>query len=254
MLRTALALANRKVHVFPCLPRGKEPAVAGGVKAATTDQQIIRQWWGARPDCNIAIATGARSGIFAVDVDGVDGEFELRRLEAEHGALPPTVEVITGGGRHLYFKMPKVSVRNSAGKLGKNIDVRGDGGYCLTPPSVHPGGRCYAWSVDSANAFAVAPDWLLVKIVKPTNGNGALPTPPAEWRDLVLGGVGEGQRNHSVTRLAGYLLRRHVDPLVALEFLTAWNETRCQPPLDATEVARIVDSIAGRELKRRDGE
>ena len=85
-----------------------------------------------------------------------------------------------------------------------------------------------------------------------SNGNGALPTPPAEWRDLVLCGVGEGQRNYSVTRLAGYLLRRHVDPLVALEFLTAWNATRCLPPLDTAEVARIVDSIAGRELKRRD--
>ena len=251
MLRTALALAKRKLHVFPCLPRGKEPAVAGGFKAATTDPQIIQQWWCARPDYNVAIATGAISGIFAVDVDGLDGEFELRRLEAGHGTLPPTVEVITGGGRHLYFKMLEVPVRNSTSKLGNNIDVRGDGGYCLTPPSVHPGGRRYAWSVDSANTFAAAPDWLVAKISKPTNGNGALPTPPAEWRDLVLGGVGEGQRNHSVTRLAGYLLRRHVDPLVALEFLTAWNETRCQPPLDTAEVARIVDSIAGRELKRR---
>jgi bifunctional DNA primase/polymerase-like protein/primase-like protein len=158
--------------------------------------------------------------------------------------------VITGGGRHLYFKMPEVPVRNSASKLGNKIDVRGDGGYCLTPPSVHPGGRRYAWSVDSANVFAAAPDWLLGKISKPTNGNGALPTPPAEWRDLVLGGVGEGQRNHSVTRLAGYLLRHHIDPLVAFELLTAWNAT-CQPPLDTAEVVQIVDSIAGRELKRR---
>ena len=73
MLRTALALAKRKLHVFPCLPRAKEPAVAGGFKAATTDPQIIQQWWCARPDCNVAIATGAVSGIFAVDVDGLDG-------------------------------------------------------------------------------------------------------------------------------------------------------------------------------------
>jgi Bifunctional DNA primase/polymerase, N-terminal/Primase C terminal 1 (PriCT-1) len=252
MLRTALALAKRKLHVFPCLPRGKEPAVAGGFKAATTDPQIIQQWWCARPDCNVAIATGAISGVFVVDVDDLDGELELRRLEAEHGTLPPTVEVITGGGRHLYFKTPEAPVRNSASKVADNIDVRGDGGYVLAPPSIHPSGRRYAWSADSASVFAAAPDWLLAKISKPTNGN--VPTPLAEWRDLVLGGVGEGQRNHTVTRLAGYLLRRHVDPLVALEFLTAWNATRCQPPLEAAEVARIVDSIAGRELKRRGAE
>ena len=174
----------------------------------------------------------------------------LRRLEAEHGALPPTVEAITGNGRHIYFAMPDTPVRNTASKIGDSIDTRGDGGYVLVPPSVHPSGRCYAWSVDSASTFAAAPDWLLAKIGKP-NGNGAMPTPPAQWRDLVLGGVGEGRRNDTVTRLAGYLLRRHIDPVVALEFLAAWNAVRCQPPLDAAEVAGIVDSIAGRELKRR---
>ena len=250
MLRTALALAKRKLHVFPCLPRGKEPAVAGGFKAATTDPQTIRAWWRPRPDCNVAIATGAVSGIFVVDVDGLDGELALRRLEAEHGALPPTVEAITGNGRHIYFAMPDTPVRNTASKIGDSIDTRGDGGYVLVPPSVHPSGRCYAWSVDSAGTFAAAPDWLLARIGKP-NGNGAMPTPPAQWRDLVLGGVGEGRRNDTVTRLAGYLLRRHIDPVVALEFLAAWNAVRCQPPLDAAEVAGIVDSIAGRELKRR---
>ena len=147
MLRTALALAKRKLHVFPCLERAKTPAVAWGFRAATVDPQIIRGWWGARPDCNVAIATGAISGVFVVDVDGVDGEFELRRLEAEHDTLPSTVEVITGAGRHLYFRMPEMPVRNSAGKVADNIDVRGDGGYVLVPPSIHPSGRAYTWSV-----------------------------------------------------------------------------------------------------------
>lgn len=250
LLRAALALAKRGLHVFPCLPRSKEPAVAGGFKAATVDSEIIQGWWRSRPDCNVACATGAVSGVFVVDVDGLDGELALRRLEAEHGALPPTIEAITGNGRHVYFAMPDTPVRNTASKIGDHIDSRGCGGYCLTPPSRHPSGRCYAWSVDSASRFAAAPDWLLARIGKP-NGSGAPPTPPAQWRDLVLGGVGKGRRNDTVTRLAGYLLRRHIDPVVALEFLAAWNAARCQPPLDAAEVASIVNSIAGRELKRR---
>ena len=249
MLRTALALARHNLRVFPCLPRDKRPACANGVKDATADAQVIQQWWQARPDCNVAVATGTVSGIFAVDIDGADGELELRRLESEHGALPATVEVITGDGRHLYFKMPAVPVRNSAGKVATGIDVRGDGGYIIAPPSVHPSGRQYHWSVDSAGAFAAAPDWLLARIGKPSDG--ALPTPPAEWRELVRDGVGEGQRNQTVTRLAGYLLRHHIDPLVALELLAIWNAARCQPPLAVSELAGIIDSIAGRELKRR---
>ena len=68
----------------------------------------------------------------------------MRRLEAEHGELPATVEVITARGRHLYFKMPDMPVRNSAGKIAAGIDMRGDDGYVLAPPSVHPSGTRYA--------------------------------------------------------------------------------------------------------------
>jgi hypothetical protein len=140
-------------------------------------------------------------------------------------------------------------IRNSAGRIAVGIDVRGDGGYAIAPPSQHPSGRPYCWSVDSASAFAEAPEWLIARICK--QGAAALPTPPAEWRELICADVGEGQRNQTLTRLAGYLLRRHIDPLMALELLKTWNVSRCQPPLDVAELDKIVDSIAGRELKRR---
>jgi hypothetical protein len=99
----------------------------------------------------------------------------LRKLEAEHGALPATVEAITGHGRHLYFKMPGISVRNSESRIAPKIDVRGSGGYALCPPSLHPSGKRYAWSVDSAKAFAAAPDWLLARIA-------SAPTAAQRWR------------------------------------------------------------------------
>jgi hypothetical protein len=251
MLRTALALAQRKLHVFPCVECAKEPAVAGGCRAATADPLIIRQWWGERPDCNIGVATGAISGIFALDIDdGVNGEAELRRLEAEHDhQLPPSVEVITGSGRHIYFRMPAVPVRNSAGMIAPGIDIRGDGGYCIAPPSLHPTGRRYRWSVDSANSFAAAPDWLLKLVCSPARSTSA-PTLPSEWRVLVQG-VGEGARNSSLTRLAGYLLRHSIDPYVVSELLHVFNIERCRPPLPAEDVERIVGSIVSRELKRR---
>jgi len=133
VIRTALALAARGFHVFPCRPRDKRPATTNGHRDATTDPLIIRAWWHQQPDNNIAIATGEVSGIFVVDVDGLDAEAGLRRLEAEHGALPATVEVITARGRHIYFKWPHETVRNSASKIGAHIDVRGDGGYVLCP-------------------------------------------------------------------------------------------------------------------------
>src|SRR5262249_44080823 len=245
-----LALAKKGVCIFPCTPRGKTPAVAGGCNAATADEETIVRWWQLLPDANIAIATGELSGIFALDVDGVDAEAELRRLEAQHGALPPTVEVIPARGRHVYFRMPAAPIRNSAGKLGPGLDIRATGGYVLAPPSIHPSGRRYEWSVDCANAIADAPAWLVRIIAAPANGNGKSTTPPSEWRDLVKG-VSEGARDCSLTKLTGYLLRRHVDPFVVLELIRTLNATRCTPPLPDKDIERIVSSVAGLELKRR---
>lgn len=249
MLDHALAFARRGLQVFPCRPRDKLPATAHGCNDATTNPGTIECWWRQEPDYNIAIATGAASGVFVVDLDGIDAEAELRRLEVRHGALPATVESITARGRHIFFLFPDRPVRNSAGKLAPGIDTRGDGGYVLAPPSIHPCGRRYEWSVDSARTFAEAPGWLVTPIAEPTNGAPVV-TPPSESRELVKG-VAQGARDCSAAKLAGYLLRRRIDPFVVLELLQAWNATRCAPPLPEGDIVRIVNSIATRELRRR---
>ena len=247
MLQTARALAEKGLAIFPCLPRDKRPATKHGLKDATTDPIEIENWWHENPNCNIAIATGAVSGVFVIDLDGADAEAELRKLEAQHGDLPATVESITGRGKHLFFKCPEKPVRNSAGKIATGIDVRATGGYVIAPPSIHPSGKRYAWSVDSAATFAAAPEWLLSIIADPENGTAA---PASQWRALVCDGVVEGQRNSSAARLTGYLLRRFIDPIVTLELVQSWNAVHCSPPLQPDEIIAIVNSISGRELKR----
>jgi hypothetical protein len=250
MLRAALQLVERGLAVFPCRPQGKEPMTPHGLKDASTDRDMVEHWWHRAPDANIGIATGAISDIVVIDVDGLDAEEELRKLEAEYIALPATVESITARGRHLFFRYPQREIRNSAGKLAKGVDIRGTGGYVVAPPSVHPSGKRYWWSVDSANAFAAAPGWLLDKICEPAGKTRSI-TPPTDWRALIHDGVDHGARNASVARLVGHLLRRHVEPLVTLELAFAFNDARCRPPLPEGEVVVIVDSIAAREMKRR---
>jgi hypothetical protein len=142
--------------------------------------------------------------------------------------------------------MPETPIANSAGKIAPGIDVRGDGGYVFAPPSVHPSGKLYSWSVDSSNSFSTAPQWLLDKLTA-----SATATPTTEWRDLVSNGAEEGTRDCSLARLAGYLLRRRIDPVVVLELLKSWNATHCRPPLPVADIERVCTSIAARELKRR---
>jgi Bifunctional DNA primase/polymerase, N-terminal/Primase C terminal 1 (PriCT-1) len=252
MIKTALALAAKGLHVFPLWPGTKKPRTAHGLKDATVDPFVITEWWGEEPELNIAVATGAVSGVFVIDVDDIAAEGELARLEAAHCALPATVESLTARGRHVWFRHPGPPIKNTASVIAPKIDSRGDGGFVVVPPSLHPSGKRYCWSVDSAKALAPAPAWLVEQLTTPTKGNGkAMPTPPSEWRALITDGVAEGARDNSATRLAGYLLRHRVDPVVTLELLQIWNATRCAPPLPADDVERIVASIAGKELRRR---
>jgi hypothetical protein len=179
----------------------------------------------------------------------------LRRLETAYGELPETVESLTARGRHVWFRMPPdAGVRNSASRIARGIDVRGTGGYVLAPPSVHPSGRKYAWSVDSASAFAAAPPWLLQRIATPAAvapRTAARITSSAEWQQLSGDSVGEGARNETLTRITGHLLRHYIDPLLALALVRAWNAAHCLPPLPESEVTRIVNSIASIEMRRR---
>lgn len=169
-LDAALAYARRGWRVVPIKPGEKHPSLNEWQKVATTDEPLIRDWWGRWADFGVGIATGPESAIFVLDVDvsaGKAGDETLADLIAEHGALPDTVEVITGsGGRHLYFAYPVgAEITNaSAGALGPGLDIRGAGGQVLAPPSLHPNGRRYEWEASGDPELvdvADAPAWLV---------------------------------------------------------------------------------------------
>jgi hypothetical protein len=217
-LDAALGYAAHGLCVFPCLPRAKEPAIHRGFHAATTNPETIRRFWRVA-DRNVAIRTGMASGIWILDVDGEDGEASLRGLEAKHGALPATWESLTARGRHIWFRCDS-PVPCSAGKIAPGIDVRGDSGYIVVPPSIHPSGRSYVWSVDRAEVLASAPAWLLHLARKkpaPTISQRAIAnmqarrggaSPSAYGQAALnqecdsLAGTAPGARNHALNRAA----------------------------------------------------
>jgi len=172
MLESALALAARGWAVFPVKPGVKTPDTKNGFKDATTDSEKIRIWWTRNPNFNVAVATGPASGFWAYDVDPKDGgHLSHAALEAEHGALPLTLRQNTARttngvrGQHYLFRWVEgLKVRNR-GKFAPGLDVRGDGGYILVPPSIFTGHGDYAW-VDPDAEILEAPEWLLDRVIK----------------------------------------------------------------------------------------
>lgn len=242
-----------------CRSPGKHPDAKyapNGVKDASKDWETIKRWL--KPDeyINIGIATGAESGFFALDIDPRHGGDEtIVNLQTRHGYFPNTVRFQTGGGgEHILFRYPGITIPNSVGKIGKGVDVRGDGGYIVAPPSVHVSGRPYAIDVDAHPedyAIAEAPTWFLEIILeKEVSPERRL----TDWRSLAHNGVASGERNSTIARLAGLLLRNRLDPWVTAELMLTWNACRCSPPLSEAEVMSVVCNIAKKEINRRGGE
>jgi hypothetical protein len=152
-----------------CPNAGKHPYTRHGVKDASKNLEEIAAMFNYRADLNIAIATGAPSGVFVLDVDvrgEESGEEAVAALERENGALPITLTSITGNGRQLFYAMPDFEVKNATG-IVKRVDVRGTGGYVIAAPSTHRVGRQYAFYEPTFDAgIAEAPDWLL-QMLKP---------------------------------------------------------------------------------------
>ncbi len=149
--------------------------------AATTNAETITNWYtGLYRGHGIGVATGHPHKqpdryLFVIDIDEhnpeTSGSDTLHELCQTYGQLPTTVEAHTGsGGRHLYFTSPE-PVRNDAGKkLGAGIDIRGEGGQVLAPPTLHPNGNPYTWDTENhpdTTPIAHAPDWLIALLTPP---------------------------------------------------------------------------------------
>lgn len=207
-----------------------------GLYDATTDVQMIRSWWESFPASNIGIRTGRESGVIVVDVDGADGKTALTKAL---GDLPETWHSTTGKGDHYYFRYRDSGVRNRAGFLPQ-VDIRGDGGYVVAPPSRHSNGTTYEWVVPPTEPLAELPQALFTLLKK-----------PATERPSTLGeAIPEGQRNDTLYRRARSMKCAEwgVDAIEAA--LLAENEARCVPPLEEEEVR----GIARRSLTQRDRE
>jgi len=255
LLTAAIDCALDGCRIFPCVPRDKNPLTEHGLLDATNDPDQVWWWWERWPDANIGMATGY--GRIVLDVDGTIGRESLAALEAQYGALVETLMAKSGrpdGGVHFHFAYAGNDIRNSAGRIGKGLDVRGFGGYIILPPSVHETGNRYRWINDIDPA--PLPEWLRMLMLPPKSAPRPAIAAGGPCADLLrrgrvylamAEGAGEGTRNGACFRLAGHLgalVGEHRETLgedQVFDLLIDFNR-RCTPPLGEVELRKAVHS------------
>ena len=236
MLNLAAAAVKYRSRGFSVIPVGADKKPIIEWKAFQQDpacQDEIEHWWETYPDANVGIVTGKVSGLVVLDLDGDESLPAAKQL-----ALPETWVAKTGRGWHVYFRHPGngTQISNRAGIL-PHLDVRGDGGYVIAPPSVHPSGTRYAW-IKSPEAVPLAelPANLLHLLMAPATAH--LPT------NGIGNPIPQGQRNDALYRIARGLLAKGLSPAAMTAALLAENGERCQPPMGEAEVRAIAEHAA----------
>jgi len=268
-LRSALGLAERGWHVFPCVPGGKRPAVRGNWQDHATIEPVrIGAWW-SQAAYNIGIACGP-SGLVVIDLDvphgigeiscaegrsAVSGADVLATLCDQHGRPYPVPTYAVGtpsGGCHLYYAAPGSPVRNSAGRLGPHIDVRADGGYVIGAGS-RIGERAYTARDDRAPV--PLPPWIADLLTERPPAAASLPVPRGGTRGTAyamaalreetrtVAAARPGARNDTLNRAAfslGQLVAAGLLPPLAVASALASAAERAGLPAD--EARRTIGS------------
>lgn len=234
----ALEYAGMGLAVFPLRARNKTPATKNGCKDATTDQKQIASWWNRWPDANIGIATGSVSGgLVVIDLDrdeekGRDGYEILQEWQRQHGQLPDTCQSITGrGGYHLLYR--DTAEHRNAQALFEGVDIRGEGGYIVAPPSIHPNGHAYEWEQGPEEFEIVQANELVREFI-----NG----PKREQQQYLHQPemIPEGQRVSTLVSLIGSQRAKGLGDAAIRAAVQAENKEKCRPPLSDQELEREV--------------
>ena len=237
LLQSAQGYVKRGFSVIPLKPKSKEPIITSWKEYQErypTDEELA-SWFNGSQN-NIAIVCGQISGLAIVDLDSDEA---IRFKQENNFPITPTVK--TGKGYHLYYAYPPDrKVRNFQARDDlPDIHLRGEGGYVVAPPSIHPNGTIYQWLPEATLDLPLAPLPTILLINDTTEK-----TPLKE----LYKGVDEGERNTSLTRLVGSWASDGLTLDECLENAMLMN-SKNKPPLPEKEIRLTVQSIF--ELHRK---
>ncbi len=243
ILKAALEYLDQGISVIPIRPRDKKPCIAWQEfqKRLPTEEELYA-WFDDHPTRNLAIVCGPISGdLVVVDADGKDGNEWMR-------ANMPTTTIYVKTPKnpftwHGYFRGK--GIRNS--KPHPEVDIRGEGGYVVAPPSTHPNGGRYVLTILEGTE-----GWKSLTLLQSVSNLG---------KGLDLSSVKvaptmepkpEGSRNQTLAQLVGRWCQKGLDIPEIIALSQGWNATN-PSPLPEKEFLRTVQSIVDTHNRNHPG-
>ncbi len=215
-----------------CKSPGKHPRLEGWTKKATTNEAQIRAWFTQWPNSNVAILLGKASGLVAVDVDGKAGMDWIESID-------PTGAIIASSGkefhRHYIFRTPDTPIKTRI-RLRTEVDFLAENRFLVVAPSRHHSGSTYEF----LNLDGQAPGPLPAEVLAILNESAAKPKKSEPSGATIRA----GNRNSTLTSLAGKMRRDGFSMEAILAALRETNKERCSPPLEEAEIEGIANSIS----------
>ncbi|MBQ1289502.1 MAG: bifunctional DNA primase/polymerase, partial [Erysipelotrichaceae bacterium] len=239
--------ADRGLAIIP-LKKDKTPLTSHGLKDASKDNATISAWWKQWPEANIGIVTGQVSGgTCVIDQDEKNGEHGIETFEKwiddNMQFFDDTWTSRTASGGLHSFIRSNIPVASRIGWL-PGVDVRGEGGYIVAPPSVLSDGSRYEWILSPADVDPISNDddpnveYIISEINKKSETAAPLVVPET---------INKGGRNDMLYKFACSLQRQGVSDSAILAAVQAENSAKCDPPLSDAEVQKLVKSALTKE-------
>lgn len=253
--------------MIPLGPRDKRPAfnvlprcsVTGKPKweeyqtRLPTELELAR--WFNRSGLNIGIVCGQVSGgLVVVDFDAIES-FDVWCAEEASRWLLPTVE--TAHGRHVYLRVTD-RINGNHRNNARKIDLRGEGGYVVAPPSVHPEGHQYRWVMGQWSEIPTFPDTAAVGLPDSIFLRDPIPRRtlpplrqgqrgmPLSISSFVAQGTFQGNRDRKAYWAALECREAGIPPEQAAQWIQ-WGLEKSNPDRDPTEwAAEKVRNAYGR--------
>lgn len=234
MIKQALNYVNKwGFSIIPLLPNKKPLIRWEDYQSRYATEKEIIHWWRKYPDSMIGIVTGKLSNIAVVDIDTKNVPNALAQY-----SKTPTVDTLRGF--HWYFRY--VDGVTNAVNVMEDVDVRGEGGYVVAPPSITEEGKEYKWLTPLDVGLPKFP----IEI---------MPNPEARFekpKTQILSSEEtfiEGRRDEDLFHVAHCLIKGGMQSNEANNVVMRLAST-CVPPFPGNEARIKVESAVNRAIRK----